>query len=148
MYLALGIATRNGRGGNSTAADRGTTETTAVHGQLPEPRPAFGGMAGAILQGSQPDAVIFAHDAERASRYHWDHLPLADLEAEIRMAEALGGAPVAAITTRGRDNVCRLRRLGLPVADVLDGDGAAVLPDAAEAVWSAPQGAGRAGAAR
>ncbi|MCY0917454.1 DUF1611 domain-containing protein [Streptomyces sp. NPDC059999] len=119
-----------------------------IKGQASVMHPAFGGLASAILQGSQPDAVVFAHDAERVSRYHWDHLPLADLETEIRMVEALGGAPVAAIATRGRDNVRRLRHLGLPVADVLDGDGAAVLLDAARAVWSEADDAERAGVAR
>ncbi|ARX84628.1 hypothetical protein SMD44_04073 [Streptomyces alboflavus] len=110
-----------------------------IKGQASVMHPAFGGLATAILQGSQPDAVIFAHDPDRGARYHWDHLPLADLETELRMVEQLGGAPVAAIATRGRENVRRLAALGLPVADVLDGDGAAVLLDAARRVWAGPR---------
>ncbi|OKH98416.1 hypothetical protein A6A06_30040 [Streptomyces sp. CB02923] len=101
-----------------------------IKGQASVLHPAFGGLATAILQGSQPDAVVFVHDPRRTHRYHWEHLPVADPRSEIRMVEELGGAPVVAVATRGRDNVAALRPLGLPVVDVLDGDGTAALMDA------------------
>ncbi|WP_158707043.1 MULTISPECIES: DUF1611 domain-containing protein [Streptomyces] len=103
-----------------------------IKGQASVMHPAFGGLATAILQGSQPDAVVFVHDPQREVRYHWEHLPIADPEDEIALVERLSGAPVAAIATRGRENVKNLGHLGLPVVDVLDGDGAAHLMDAVE----------------
>ncbi|MBQ1092815.1 DUF1611 domain-containing protein [Streptomyces sp. B93] len=93
--------------------------------------PAFGGLASAILQGSQADAVVFVHDPGRRQRYHWEHLPVGDLETEIGLVEELGGAPVAAIATRGEDNVERLRHIGLPVADPLASGGSETLLNAA-----------------
>lgn len=102
-----------------------------IKGQASVTHPAFGGLATGILQGSQPDAVIFAHDPDRTRRYHWEHLPVSDLEKEIRLVEQLGGAPVAAISTRGSANVERLRTLGIPVADPLAPNGAKELLAAA-----------------
>ncbi|KOT60758.1 hypothetical protein ADK43_13950 [Streptomyces rimosus subsp. rimosus] len=107
-----------------------------IKGQASVLHPAFGGLATAILQGSQPDAVVFVHDPRRSRRYHWEHLPVHDPRSEIRIVEELGGAPVVAVATRGRENVDRLRSLGLPVVDVLDGDGTAVLMDALGPVLS------------
>ncbi|MEV5596769.1 DUF1611 domain-containing protein [Streptomyces sp. NPDC052496] len=101
-----------------------------IKGQASVLHPAFGGLATAILQGSQPDAVVFVHDPRRTHRYHWEHLPVGDPRSEIRIVEELGNAPVVALATRGRENVASLRPLGLPVVDVLDGDGTAELLDA------------------
>ncbi|MFH9422256.1 DUF1611 domain-containing protein [Streptomyces sp. NPDC017529] len=101
-----------------------------IKGQASVLHPAFGGLATAILQGSRPDAVVFVHDPRRRFRYHWEHLPLGDVRSEIHVVEELGGAPVAAVASRGRENVRSLRHLGLPVVDVLDGDGTAELLDA------------------
>ncbi|MFE2373609.1 DUF1611 domain-containing protein [Streptomyces sp. NPDC059398] len=102
-------------------------------GQASVLHPAFGGLATSILQGSRPDAVVFVHDPSRRTRYHWEHLPVASPEREIPLVEALGGAPVVAVVTRGRENVRALGGLGLPVADVLDGGGADLVIDAVDA---------------
>ncbi|WP_050502651.1 DUF1611 domain-containing protein [Streptomyces monomycini] len=107
-----------------------------IKGQASVRHPAFGGLATAILQGSQPDAVVFVHDPRRTHRYHWEHLPVGEPRSEIRTVEELGGAPVVAVATRGRDSVASLRTLGLPVVDVLDGDGTAALMDALGPVLS------------
>ncbi|MFF9481888.1 DUF1611 domain-containing protein [Streptomyces sp. NPDC014733] len=105
-----------------------------IKGQASVLHPAFGGLATAILQGSQPDAVVFAHDPGRKARYHWEHLAVGAVEEEIALVEQLGGAPVVALATKGAESVRQLRHLGLPVADVLDADGPGVLTDA---VWQA-----------
>lgn len=102
-----------------------------IKGQASVLHPAFGGLASAILQGSRADAVIFVHDPSRRQRYHWEHLPVGDVRAEIRIVEELGGAPVAAISTRDQENVERLRHVGLPVADPLADGGAETLLEAA-----------------
>ncbi|NDZ80661.1 DUF1611 domain-containing protein [Streptomyces sp. SID10853] len=101
-------------------------------GQASVLHPAFGGLATSILQGSRPDAVVFVHDPRRRTRYHWEHLPVAAPEREIPLLEELGGAPVVAVVTRGRENVRALGGLGLPVVDVLDG-GADTVIDAVDA---------------
>ncbi|MFG2525779.1 DUF1611 domain-containing protein [Streptomyces sp. NPDC048527] len=102
-----------------------------VKGQASVLHPAFGGLASAILQGSQADAVVFVHDPRRRQRYHWEHLPIGDLQTEIKLVEELGGAPVVAVATRGEDNVERLRHIGLPVADPLTRGGSETLLNAA-----------------
>ncbi|MEU8589999.1 DUF1611 domain-containing protein [Streptomyces sp. NPDC048664] len=94
-----------------------------IKGQASVLHPAFGGLATAILQGAQPDAVVFVHDPQRQFRYHWEHIALGPVEREIELVEQLGGAPVVALATRGEENVQRLRYLGLPVVDALAPDG-------------------------
>lgn len=98
-------------------------EVLFIKGQASVLHPAFGGLALAILQGSQPDAIVFAHDFTRKCRYHWEHLPVGDPRTEIKLIEELSGAPVVAISTRGQENIRQLSNLGLPVADPLVGSG-------------------------
>jgi|GEM_PF-2237678 len=100
-------------------------------GQASVFHPAFGGLANAILQGSQPNAIVFVHDPRRTQRYHWEHLPLAPLDLEIETIERLSGAPVVAIATRGEENVRQLRiEQNLPVGDPLNEKGLKVIGDA------------------
>jgi len=95
-----------------------------VKGQASVLHPAFGGLATAILQGSQPDAVIFVHDPTRTRRYQWEHLPVGNPMMEIELIQALGKAPVVAVATHGRDNAERLRCLPVPIIDPSTRDGA------------------------
>jgi uncharacterized NAD-dependent epimerase/dehydratase family protein len=98
-----------------------------VKGQASVLHPAFGGLATAILQGSQPDAVVFVHDPSRTRRYQWEHLPIGNPMREIELVQALGKAPVVAVATRGRENAERLRNLPVPVIDLFTNDGACEL---------------------
>jgi uncharacterized NAD-dependent epimerase/dehydratase family protein len=95
-----------------------------IKGQASVLHPAFGGLATAILQGSQPDAVVFVHDAARTRRHHWEHLPVGNLAREIELVQEIGNAPVVAVATRGSSNVERLRSLSVPVADPITHYGA------------------------
>jgi uncharacterized NAD-dependent epimerase/dehydratase family protein len=95
-----------------------------VKGQASVLHPAFGGLATAILQGAQPDAVVFVHDPSRVRRYQWEHLPVGNPMLEIELIQALGKAPVVAVATHGRDNAERLRGLPVPVIDSFTHDGA------------------------
>jgi len=104
-------------------------EILFVKGQASVLHPAFGGLATAILQGSQPDAVVFVHDPTRTRRYQWEHLPIGCPTMEIELIQALGKAPVVAVATHGRDNIERLNHLPLPVIDPFTGDGARELLD-------------------
>ena len=95
-----------------------------VKGQASVLHPAFGGLATAILQGSQPDAVVFVHDPTRLRRYRWEHLSIGSPMMEIELIQALGKAPVVAVATHGRDNAERLRDLPIPIIDPFTLNGA------------------------
>ena len=47
-----------------------------IEGQGSLFHPAYAGVSLALLHGSQPDAIVIAHDPTRTHLSGWDHLPL------------------------------------------------------------------------
>ncbi len=60
---------------------------------------AYSGVAVSILHGSNPDAIVLAHDPSREKRPHFPRFKVQDIEKEIRAIEELSDTEVCAINT-------------------------------------------------
>jgi uncharacterized NAD-dependent epimerase/dehydratase family protein len=98
-----------------------------VEGQAALSHRAYSGVTLSLLHGSNPDAVILAHDPDREERTHFDRFSVGSPEAEIDLIESLSDTEVAAVSTWGDPADSDLDR---PAANVYHDGGPARLLDA------------------
>lgn len=101
-------------------------EMVFVEGQGSLFHRAYSGVTLSILHGAWPDVVVLSIDPHRDRRAYFEQWPVSSIDDEVEAIERLSSAPVAAISSWDT----AATECSLPVANVLDSNGAQRLLDA------------------